>query len=338
MAEHPLRERLQGQLMLALYRCGRQADALEALSGRLAASLLDGLGLEPGRGLQELERAILAHDPALDAPAPPHRDRAGERPARGGPTLIVAGGALLLVGAIAAAVVALTAGGAARRLTAAANSVAVIDPHAEPGRRRYPGGGRAGRRRGRGRRGVGGQHRRPHDLEHRPGVAQGRDAWCRLAATSMRCRRRFRRAMDGRFDARSGVTHRPDVRIGDPQRRGGGQTRLASFAPNPIAVGDGAVWVANNASEVMRIADGGASVRRSTSATIPSGIAVGLGATWVADDADGTVSRIDSTGGVSTTIHGRAGSERDRRRRRRGVGGQHARQHARADRSRQPTR
>jgi DNA-binding SARP family transcriptional activator/streptogramin lyase len=65
---HPLRERLRAQLMLALYRCGRQADALAAYQDARRA-LVDELGLEPGRELQELERAILTHDPALEAPA-----------------------------------------------------------------------------------------------------------------------------------------------------------------------------------------------------------------------------------------------------------------------------
>jgi YVTN family beta-propeller protein len=76
----------------------------------------------------------------------------------------------------------------------------------------------------------------------------------------------------------------------------------ASFAPNPIATGGGAVWVANNASEVIRIAGGGASVTPIDVGNDPSGITVGDGATWVADDWDNTVSRIDSTGGVSAII------------------------------------
>jgi DNA-binding SARP family transcriptional activator len=63
--QHPLRERLRAQLMLALYRAGRQVDALAAYQdGR--RTLVEELGLEPGRKLQELERAILLHDLALD--------------------------------------------------------------------------------------------------------------------------------------------------------------------------------------------------------------------------------------------------------------------------------
>jgi ABC-type transport system substrate-binding protein/DNA-binding SARP family transcriptional activator/streptogramin lyase len=67
VAEHPLRERVRGQLMLALYRSGRQADALAAYrDGR--SHLVDQLGMEPGPGLRELERAILRQDAALDLP------------------------------------------------------------------------------------------------------------------------------------------------------------------------------------------------------------------------------------------------------------------------------
>ena len=74
------------------------------------------------------------------------------------------------------------------------------------------------------------------------------------------------------------------------------------LATNPIAVGDGAVWVANNASGVRLIPDRGASGPLIGVGNDPSAIAVGLGATWVADAADGTVSRIDPTHGVLTTI------------------------------------
>ncbi len=63
VAEHPLRERLRGQLMLTLYRSGRQADALAAY--REAREALDELGLEPTRELKDLETAILRHDASL---------------------------------------------------------------------------------------------------------------------------------------------------------------------------------------------------------------------------------------------------------------------------------
>ena len=67
VAEHPLRERFRSQLMLALYRSGRQAEALETY--RVTRGLLvDELGIERGRDLRELEARILMQDPELDAP------------------------------------------------------------------------------------------------------------------------------------------------------------------------------------------------------------------------------------------------------------------------------
>jgi WD40 repeat protein/DNA-binding SARP family transcriptional activator len=68
VAEQPLREHLRGLLMLALYRCGRQADALEAYRAA-RRTLVDQVGVEPGAELRALQDAILAQDPALDPPA-----------------------------------------------------------------------------------------------------------------------------------------------------------------------------------------------------------------------------------------------------------------------------
>jgi DNA-binding SARP family transcriptional activator len=62
---HPTRERLRAQLMLALYRAGRQAEALEVYRDT-RATLVDELGIEPGRELQELEARVLAQDASLD--------------------------------------------------------------------------------------------------------------------------------------------------------------------------------------------------------------------------------------------------------------------------------
>jgi DNA-binding SARP family transcriptional activator/streptogramin lyase len=126
--EDPLRERRRAQLMLALYRSGRQADALDTYrSGRRL--LADQLGLEPGGELRQLEKAILEHDPALVPPAPTRaRDATTEERRLGSlrRSRLVAGiGALLLAGAVAAVVVAVTGG--SNPVVVEPNSVAVLD-------------------------------------------------------------------------------------------------------------------------------------------------------------------------------------------------------------------
>ena len=80
VARHRTRERLVGQLMLALYRSERQADALAAYRAA-RRSLVEDLGLEPGPELRRLEAAVLAQDPALDLPP-----KSGREPLRGGVT------------------------------------------------------------------------------------------------------------------------------------------------------------------------------------------------------------------------------------------------------------
>ncbi len=79
VAEQPLRERGWELLALALYRSGRQADALAALR-TVRRRLADELGVDPGRGLRELEAAVLAQDPRL-APVPARPSRVSSSPA-----------------------------------------------------------------------------------------------------------------------------------------------------------------------------------------------------------------------------------------------------------------
>jgi DNA-binding SARP family transcriptional activator/tetratricopeptide (TPR) repeat protein len=75
--EHPLRERLRGQLMLALYRSGRQAEALEVYQVA-RRRLIDELGLEPNERLQHLQHAILTSDARLSVAAPSAEDDRNE--------------------------------------------------------------------------------------------------------------------------------------------------------------------------------------------------------------------------------------------------------------------
>ncbi len=77
--EHPYDERIAAQFLLALYRCGRQADALHHYH-RLRRTLADDLGIDPGKELRGLHQAILANDSSLALPAPTAVPPAGAAP------------------------------------------------------------------------------------------------------------------------------------------------------------------------------------------------------------------------------------------------------------------
>jgi YVTN family beta-propeller protein len=125
--EHPLRERLRAQLMLALYRSGRQAEALDTYQ-RGRRVLIEELGLEPGRTLHELEGAILRQDAELD---PPGRTPATSvKTLRRGGVLIAIGAVLLLLAAGAVAVIELT-GTDSPGLEIPANALGLIDADGE---------------------------------------------------------------------------------------------------------------------------------------------------------------------------------------------------------------
>lgn len=84
VTEHPMRERLRGQLMIALYRSGRQAGALQTYQeGR--SLLVEELAVEPGPELRKLQLAVLEQDTALDLPRPPRGTTPSRSPARGRP-------------------------------------------------------------------------------------------------------------------------------------------------------------------------------------------------------------------------------------------------------------
>ena len=164
VGQHPTRERLRGQLMLALYRSGRQAEAVNAYADARRA-LSEELGIEPGAELRDLERRVLAHDPTL---APPRRARLA---AAGGGLrrrwLLLAGAALLLAAAVAAAAVELTSGGTQARIASlAGDSVGLIDPASGRIVGEFPLGDNADAGRRRHERGVDAERQRRN---HRPG-------------------------------------------------------------------------------------------------------------------------------------------------------------------------
>jgi DNA-binding SARP family transcriptional activator/ABC-type transport system substrate-binding protein len=114
-AKHPLRERFRAQLMLALYRSGRQAEALRVFAD-LRRRLVAELGLEPAPALQQLEQAILRQDPSLELAARTRLARRYRRP-------LLAAVALTAAAAAAAAGVLLANGG-----TENSGAQALVDP------------------------------------------------------------------------------------------------------------------------------------------------------------------------------------------------------------------
>ena len=272
VGEHPLREGLRSQLMLALYRSGRQADALEAY--RLGRSLLTRqLALEPSRRLRELEQAILRQEPTLElgadarravatkvASVAPRSARSNggtrETPAPGSRRRPYAFSGVLALAVLAAATaftaIRLTSGAAAR--LASANSIGIIDARGDAIRAVVD---------------TGGQPR---------GIALGAGAtWVTDAANDLLLR----------ID-RSGAVERIPVGHG----------------PAGVAVGDGEVWVVNQLDRTVFEVNPRA-FRRVSTFRVGNGadaIAFGHGSLWVANTTDGTISRIDPTTGRAATI------------------------------------
>jgi DNA-binding SARP family transcriptional activator len=146
VADNSYRERLCGQLMLALYRCGRQAEALEVYR-RTRRRLAEELGIEPGPALQGLEQAILRHEPTIPTEAPPtvaeperlRTDaidpsipelprRRTQKPALLHRWALIAAGVAVAAAAAAAVVTALERSSAIKPVPVKPHSVALIDP------------------------------------------------------------------------------------------------------------------------------------------------------------------------------------------------------------------
>jgi DNA-binding SARP family transcriptional activator/outer membrane protein assembly factor BamB len=125
VADHPLDERLRGQLMVALYRSGRQADAL-AEYAEIRHTLTDELGLEPCDELRSLQRLVLEHDPSLEAPPRSERPQDGTGRVRSRSRLLAVGGALAIAAAAVVALVAIARSGEPQ-VVVPADSLVVID-------------------------------------------------------------------------------------------------------------------------------------------------------------------------------------------------------------------
>jgi ABC-type transport system substrate-binding protein/DNA-binding SARP family transcriptional activator/streptogramin lyase len=335
---NPLRERLQGQLMLALYRCGRQAEALEAYRAA-RRRLVEELGLEPSPELQRLERAILAHDPTLAAPARvarPDRGAAAKMPslfgARRGRLLVVAG--VIVLAAAAVGVGLRLSGARSPTLRASPNSVAVVDASHDSVRQVIAGVGRLG--------GIAtGAHAvwatdtvndfllridpTTGTIEDRievgdgpTGVAVGdRLVWVvnQLDRTVSEVNPRARKEVDS-FAVGNGADA---IAFGDgsvwvanetdgtlSRINPAGTTRVKTIplvgTPDGIAIGRQGVWVTSPSTGELLLVDPKTNqvVQPTPIGNGPTGVALGSGAVWVANTPDGTVSRFDPGSGKVT--------------------------------------
>ena len=296
VAEHPLRERLRRDLMLALYRCGRQSEALEVhRDGR--QRLVEELGIEPSRALRELERAILAQDASLEAPPPlgfeaPARTAAFSHRRR---RLLATAAALAAGSAIAAIAVGLTRGSS--RVTVPPNAVGVIDPATNKVTDAVPvGAGPSGIAVGEGAiwianrddKTVARVDPRTHEIEQTipvegtpTGIAAARGGvWVAHGTTGTLER------IDPRYNQ-----HVDTVAVLDPDAV---QTSIVTGTV-AISRGDGSgVWAAYSDSTVAKIdARHDRVSARGYSGSTPSGIAFGEDAIWVANYTGNNVTRLD---------------------------------------------
>ena len=283
VAEHPLREVLRAELMLALYRSGRQADALETYTDA-RRRLVDELGIEPGPELQELQRQILAHDPAL---GPTPRPRPLARVARRGRWLALAGVVLLLAAAAAVAAALLWGGESPQVAGIAANSVGFIDARGRLTRTQIS---------------VGAA---PTSAAFGAGALWVANANANTVSR-VDLRTKSVETIPGVGDSPSGIAvggggvwvadHDDDtVAWINPATNTVVKEIGVGDGPTAVAYGDGSVWVTNsNDRSLTRInPDTGVPSKAIPVNATGRGIAVGGGYVWVTDESTRTVIQID---------------------------------------------
>jgi YVTN family beta-propeller protein len=316
VAENPYRERLLAQLMIALYRGGRQSDALAAY-GAGRRRFAEELGLEPSPNLRELERRILEHDP----------DLAGKRFVTGGRgrlKIVAAATAVTLAGVAAVVIlelsgsggkiIELTPGGTAgidatpASMAADATAVWLVEPDAGAVIR---------------------VNRKTRRVEQRIAVGGspaaiavgGGAVWAASIPGDSVIR------IDPATGAQTQAIHLGGAQVGalaygrgtvwvadtsdreligiDAQTGTVRKTFELLVKPSVLAFGRSAIWVADYEAGTLTELDArtGATVMNTPVGNGPAAIGVGAGAVWVANSLDSTVSRVDpSTGAVLATI------------------------------------
>jgi YVTN family beta-propeller protein len=335
---HPLRERLLGQLMVALYRCDRQGEALKAYEdGRRAFA--EELGLEPSERLRSLERQILEQDPVIAAPPRPGRPKLVPKPLWRHPRAVLVIGSLVVIAAITAAVLqsSVFVRGGASLSEIDGSAVAAIDSDSGDAKSiassPVPVTALAG--------GYGFVWAASADastvvvldprtntvrdtipVESAPGGVAIGGGWIwvtnsltgtvsQISPRTLSVVQTIRVgngptgiAADDRY---VWVANTSDHTVTKLRARDGTKLRTFLAGPDPgaVAVGEDAVWVASKlSSSVMKLSPrSGDVIRRIPVGAGPAGIALGAGSVWVANSLSGTVSRIDArTGDLRRTV------------------------------------